>query len=91
MTIFCKKYQKELPKLSQPPFPGEAGQIIYENYSELAWQDWLEHQTRLINEKNLNSMDKKDRLYLKEQRDKFLNNQDFDKAEGHTPKNESDA
>lgn len=85
-TIFCQKYQQELPKLSQAPFPGEAGEAIYTNYSAKAWQEWLEHQTRLINEKNLNSMDKKDRLYLKEQREKFLNNQDFDKAEGHTPK-----
>ncbi len=82
--IFCKKYQQQLPALEQAPFPGSAGENIQQHYSAQAWQDWLEHQTRLINEKNLNSMDKKDRLFLQQQREKFLNNEDFEKAQGYT-------
>ena len=31
--VFCKKLQKELPGLDEPPWPGELGKKIYENIS----------------------------------------------------------
>ena len=31
--VFCVKFQKELPGLDAPPWPGELGQRIYENVS----------------------------------------------------------
>lgn len=36
------------------PFPGAKGQEFFENVSKQAWQEWLQHQTTLINEKRLN-------------------------------------
>lgn len=84
-TLFCRKYQKELEGLTRPPFPGPAGEDIYQHVSRQAWDDWTEHQTRLINEKRLNMMDKEARQYLTEQRDKFLSGRDFDQAEGYVP------
>jgi Fe-S cluster biosynthesis and repair protein YggX len=53
--------------------------------SKQAWQEWLKQQTMLINEKHLNVMDPATRPYLDEQRDRFLNNEDHDRAEGYTP------
>ncbi len=86
--VHCKKLNKELEGLDAAPFPGPKGQEIYENISKLAWGEWIEHQTRLINEKHLNMMDMTARTYLNEQRDKFLSGKEFDEAEGYVPPSE---
>lgn len=86
--VHCKKLNKELEGLDAAPFPGPKGQEIYENISKQAWEDWLEHQTRLINEKRLNMMDMTARTYLNEQRNKFLSGEEFDEAEGYVPPSE---
>lgn len=83
--IFCRKYQKEMPGLDAPPFPGPKGVEIYENVSGQAWQEWLSHQTMLINEKRLNMMDMTARTYLNEQREKFLSGAEVDPADGYVP------
>lgn len=84
-TVLCKKYQKELEGLSAPPLPGPKGQEIFETISAQAWQEWMQLQTMLINEKQLNMMDMGARTYLGEQRDKFFNNEDYEQAEGYIP------
>src|SRR5690606_27586392 len=63
-TVFCRKYREELPGLDQPPFPGPKGQEIFEQVSRRAWEEWLAHQTMLINERKLNAMDMTARAYL---------------------------
>jgi len=83
--VFCKKYQKEMEALETPPFPGPAGEELFNNTSKQAWQEWLSHQTMLINEKQLNMMDLTARTYLSEQRDKFLSGEEFEAAEGYVP------
>ena len=84
-TVFCKKYQKDMEGLDSAPFPGPTGEEIFNNISRQAWQEWLSHQTMLINEKHLNITDMTARTYLAEQRDKFLSGEDFDAAEGYVP------
>ena len=42
----------------------------------------------LINEKQLNLMDPDTRKYLQQEMDKFLANEDYDKAEGYVPPSE---
>lgn len=86
-TVLCRKYQQELEGLSTAPFPGPAGDDIFNHVSAKAWEEWTAHQTRLINEKHLNMMDKEARKYLSEQRDKFLSDGDYDRAEGYVPEN----
>lgn len=83
--VFCRKYRKEMEGLAQPPMPGPLGQDLYDNVSKQAWQDWLAHQTTLINEKHLNMMDLTARAYLKEQMQKFFSGEEVDKAEGYVP------
>jgi Fe-S cluster biosynthesis and repair protein YggX len=83
--IHCKKLNQELEGLDNPPFPGPRGQEIYETISKQAWEEWLAHQTRLINEKHLNMMDMTARTYLNEQRDRFLAGEEIDEAEGYVP------
>lgn len=84
-TVFCRKFQKEMKGLDFAPMPGEAGNDIYQNISEQAWKDWQTHQTMLINEKHLNMMDPEARKFLKQQMDNFLDNKDFEQAEGYVP------
>lgn len=83
--VFCRKYKQELEGLDAPPHPGPKGEDIYNNISKQAWQDWLQHQTMLINEKHLNLMDMTARTYLKEQMEKFFSGEDYDAAEGYVP------
>lgn len=71
-TLFCQKLQKEAEGLVAPPFPGEKGAQIFENISQQAWQEWLGYQTILINEYRLSSIDPKAKLFLAEEREKFL-------------------
>lgn len=83
--VFCRKYQQEKEGLDKAPFPGPKGQDIFENVSRQAWQEWMTHQTMLINEKKLNMMDMTARTYLTEQRDRFLSGEKYDQADGYTP------
>ncbi len=84
-TVKCRKYNKELPGLPVPPYPGAVGQQIYESVSQQAWSEWLKQQTMLINEKQLSMADPEHRKYLQEEMEKFLSNEDFDQAEGYVP------
>ena len=52
-TVHCVKYQKELPGLDVPPWPGELGQRIYENVSAQAWKLWEDRQKMILNEYRL--------------------------------------
>ena len=87
-TVFCRKFQQDMEGLDKAPFPGPKGLDILENVSKKAWQEWMEHQTRLINEKKLNMMDLTARTYLSEQRDRFLRGESIDQAEGYVPPSE---
>ncbi len=84
-TVFCRKYQQDLEGLDLPPFPGAKGQDVFDNVSKQAWQEWLKHQTMLINEKHLNMLEKSTREYLMEQMQKFFSGSEFDQAEGYVP------
>lgn len=83
--VFCRKYQQDMEGLERPPYPGPKGQDIYDNVSQQAWQEWLKHQTMLINEKRLNMMDPETQTYLKGEFDKFLAGDDVEQPEGYVP------
>ena len=83
--VTCRKYQKVLPGLAEPPMPTALGKEIYENISAQAWAEWQELQTMLINEHHLSLLEPDARKFLNEQMQKFLSNDDFEKPEGYTP------
>ena len=84
-TVYCHYFQKNLEGLEAPPFPGDAGQAIFEGFSKAAWEAWLAHQTMLINERHLNLIDPEARSYLNDQRRRFLEREGVDAAEGYVP------
>jgi Fe-S cluster biosynthesis and repair protein YggX len=54
-TVFCVKFQKEMPGLDEVPFEGHPlGQRIYENVSKEAWKLWVDRMKMIMNEYRLN-------------------------------------
>jgi Fe-S cluster biosynthesis and repair protein YggX len=52
-TVFCAKFQKDLPGLDKAPWPGELGQRIFDNVSAQAWKLWEERMKMILNEYRL--------------------------------------
>ena len=80
--VFCRKFKKELPKMIRPPYPGPKGEELFNSVSKKAWDEWTALQTTLINEKQLDLSKKDDRNYLNTQLELFLDNENYDTAEG---------
>ena len=70
--MFCTKFQKDLPGLDAPPWPGELGQRIYENVSQQAWDMWLEHLKMVINEYRLNPATREAQEIIEQQMEQFF-------------------
>ncbi len=83
--VNCVKLGMEAEGLDRPTYPGELGKRIYENVSKEAWQQWLRHQTMLINEYRLTPIDPKDRKFLEEQMDRFFFGEGSAAPEGYVP------
>ena len=85
--VYCVKLNKELEGLERAPYPGELGNKILDSVSKDAWRMWLDHQTMLINENNLNLFEESSQTYLKEQMEKyFFSDNDLDQIKGYIPK-----
>jgi Fe-S cluster biosynthesis and repair protein YggX len=63
---------KEAEALDYAPYPGDLGRRIYENVSKQAWQQWLGHQTMLINENRLTPIEPAARKFIEEEMEKFF-------------------
>jgi len=70
--IHCVKLGIEAEGLDRPPYPGPLGQRIFENASKKAWADWIEHQTRLINEYRLSLSSVDARKFLATEMEKYF-------------------
>ena len=66
------KLGREAEGLEKAPYPGELGQRIFENVSKEAWQQWLKHQTMLINEYRLVAFEPKARKFLVGEMEKYF-------------------
>lgn len=81
--VQCVKLGREAEGLAAPPWPGELGQRIFENVSAQAWQQWLAHQTMLINENRLVAIEPEARKFLTEEMEKFFFGDGSSKPEGY--------
>ena len=70
--VHCVRLKREAEGLDRQPYPGELGKRILASVSKEAWQEWLQHQTMLINEYRLSPVDPKSRTFLEEQMEKFF-------------------
>lgn len=83
--VQCVKLGTEAEGLDRPPYPGELGKRIYANVSKVAWQQWLKHQTMLINEYRLTPFEPKARQFLEEQMEQFFFGEGTAPPEGYVP------
>ena len=70
--IQCIKLGIEAEGLAFAPVPGALGRKIMEQVSAQAWQQWLTHQTMLINEHRLNLRDTKDKEFLMQELEHYF-------------------
>ena len=84
-TVNCVRLGREAEGLDFPPYPGELGQRIFEQISKEAWQQWLAHQTMLINENRITPVDPKARAFLQGEMEKFLFGEGSAPPEGYVP------
>lgn len=63
--VFCRRLNREMPKMLEAPLKGSIGQIILDNVSKEAFEEWLEVQIKIINEERLDLSDTnaQERLY----------------------------
>ncbi|GAB3027143.1 oxidative damage protection protein [Oleiagrimonas citrea] len=80
-TVHCAKLDTDAEGLDFAPWPGPLGKRVYEQISRQAWQQWMAHQTMLINEYRLNPLDPEARKFLETQMKSFL----FDEGEVARP------
>ncbi len=84
-TVKCIKLNKEAEGLAMAPYPGELGKRIFENVSKEAWQQWLKHQTMLINENRISPIDPKARQFLEGEMEKYFFGAGSALPEGYVP------
>ena len=85
-TIFCSYLQREAEGLDRVPYPGELGQRIFAQISKPAWQEWLKHQTMLMNEYRLSPIEPKARKFLEDEMQKFFFGQGSEAPPDYKPK-----
>jgi Fe-S cluster biosynthesis and repair protein YggX len=71
-TVNCVVLKTSAEGLDYAPYPGELGTRIYENVSKQGWQQWLKHQTMLLNEYRLSPIEPKARKFLVAEMEKFF-------------------
>ena len=84
-TVKCVRLDKEAEGLDYSPYPGELGRRIYDNVSKEAWQQWLGHQTMLINEYRLTPIEPEARKFLETEMEKFFFGEGSAKPLGYVP------
>lgn len=70
--VNCVKLGIEAEGLDRPTYPGDLGKRIYASVSKEGWQQWVAHQTMLINEYRLTPIEPKAREFLEEEMEKFF-------------------
>ena len=70
--VNCAKLKETLPGLPYKPFSDALGQRIHDGISAQAWQQWIEHSKKIVNEYRLDLTQKKAHDVLKEQCEAFL-------------------
>ncbi len=71
-TVKCVKFQKEMPGLDEPPWPGELGRRIYDNVSAEAWTLWEERMKMILNEYRLMPWQKEAQELVARQMEEFF-------------------
>lgn len=83
--VDCVVLKETAEGLDFQPYPGDLGKRIYENVSKEGWRKWMGHQTMLINEYRLSTIDPKARQFLEQEMEKFFFGDGSTAPEGYVP------
>jgi Fe-S cluster biosynthesis and repair protein YggX len=67
--VRCGQNREQLPA---PPFRNALGDRIFDSVCRTCWQEWLQHQTAVINHYGLDLRDPRAREFLTSQTESFL-------------------
>lgn len=84
-TVNCILLKKEAEGLDYAPYPGDLGKRVYENVSKEAWQQWVAHQTMLINEYRLTPIEPEARKFIEKEMEKFFFGEGSSKPKEYVP------
>ena len=84
-TVQCVKFQKELPGLDAPPWPGELGQRIFANVSAQAWKLWEERMKMILNEYRLMPWQKEAQTLIAKHLEEFFFGESAALPPGYVP------
>jgi Fe-S cluster biosynthesis and repair protein YggX len=84
--VKCVLLGTEAEGLVRPSYPGELGKRIYDNVSQQGWQQWLGHQTMLINEYRLTPFEPKAREFLEQEMEKYFFGEGSSAPDEYVPK-----
>lgn len=85
-TVFCVKFQREMPGLDQPPWPGDLGRRVYENVSARAWRMWEDRMKMILNEYRLLPFQKEAQELVARHMEEFFFGENAALPPGYTPK-----
>src|SRR5262245_34619484 len=83
--VFCAKFQRDLPGLDAPPWPGELGQRVFENVSLEAWKLWEERMKMILNEYRLLPFQKEAQELVAKHMEEFFFGTGSALPEGYVP------
>jgi Fe-S cluster biosynthesis and repair protein YggX len=83
--VKCVKFQKEMPGLDAPPWPGDVGQRIYENVSAQGWKLWEERMKMILNEYRLMPWQKEAQELIARQMEDFFFGESAALPPGYVP------
>ena len=83
--VMCTKFQKELPGLDSPPWPGELGQRIYDRVSQQAWKLWEERMKMILNEYRLMPYQQEAQAFMAKLMEEFLFGESGDTPPAYEP------
>lgn len=84
-TVFCVKFQRQLPGLDAPPWPGELGQRVYEHVSVDAWRLWEERMKMILNEYRLMPWQKEGQELILKHMEEFFFSENAALPPGYVP------
>lgn len=71
-TIYCSFLNRKAEGHDIHVYPGRLGEIIFNNISKEAWEQWQSMQTIIINKYKLNMLNIKDRNIVEQKMVAFL-------------------
>ncbi|ANO52779.1 oxidative damage protection protein [Woeseia oceani] len=83
--VHCILLKKDAEGLDYAPYPGDLGKRIYDNVSKEAWQQWVAHQTMLINEYRLTPIEPEARKFIETEMEKFFFGEGSAKPKEYVP------